>query len=437
MSAIDKTSFFQIIECLNETNKEDLIQTLLNVAAQAMAFDLLKNNLSDSNMQKTVALSSDSVLTNKTVISENDKKVRNAKKGVVKFTKQELNVMPISFKKYFIVNNQIVKYRFYRGMFQARYHRNGKNIEVASQSYELMKKKFIEKLLDETPSYDLPESVKNKKVRKFGEYGEEWLTIKEKTTKPSTFKEYSRLFRNDLKPKFGNTYLDRITRSTIQEYLFSFVEQGKHRTAEKLKLQLTCIFDMAADDFNIPSPMKNIVLPYYEAQKGSAFKKDEERRLVEYCKNNPNVESSSALLILLYFGIRQSELATMKNIDDRWLEVETSKERMGRDIVIRKIPFTPMVKEVLQYIDFEKARNTKQRTIASTMRRQFPNHHPHELRYTYITRCKECGVNPEVVMLWDGHEADKDVKASRVDRGYTDFSEEYQLKEAEKVNYDI
>ncbi|MBP5308026.1 MAG: hypothetical protein J6Z34_02705 [Clostridia bacterium] len=101
---------------------------------------------------------------------------------------------------------------------------------------------------------------------------------------------------------------------------------------------------------------------------------------------------------------------------------------MGRDMVLRRIPFTPMVKEILPFIDFEKARNTKQRTIASTMRRQFPNHHPHELRYTFITRCKECGVNPEVVMLWDGHEADKDVKASRVDRGYTDFSEEYQLK---------
>lgn len=57
--------------------------------------------------------------------------------------------------------------------------------------------------------------------------------------------------------------------------------------------------------------------------------------------------------------------------------------------------------------------------------------------YTYITRCKECGVNPEVVMLWDGHEQDKDVKSSRVDRGYTDYSEEYLLKEAAKVQYDI
>ena len=39
-------------------------------------------------------------------------------------------------------------------------------------------------------------------------------------------------------------------------------------------------------------------------------------------------------------------------------------------------------------------------------------------------------------MLWDGHTQDKDVRTSKVDRGYTDYSEEYLLKEAEKVNYE-
>lgn len=62
---------------------------------------------------------------------------------------------------------------------------------------------------------------------------------------------------------------------------------------------------------------------------------------------------------------------------------------------------------------------------------------PHEWIYTFITRCKECGVNPELVMLWDGHEEDKDVKSSKVDRGYTDYSEEYQLEQAQLVDYEI
>lgn len=71
------------------------------------------------------------------------------------------------------------------------------------------------------------------------------------------------------------------------------------------------------------------------------------------------------------------------------------------------------------------------------IRRLFPNHHTHELRYTFITRVKESGVNQELVMLWDGHEFDKKVKTSKVDRGYTNYSLEYQLREVEKITYEL
>ena len=36
-------------------------------------------------------------------------------------------------------------------------------------------------------------------------------------------------------------------------------------------------------------------------------------------------------------------------------------------------------------------------------------------------------------MKWVGHEYDQDVKTSRVDRGYTDYSEEYALQEVNKI----
>ena len=100
--------------------------------------------------------------------------------------------------------------------------------------------------------------------------------------------------------------------------------------------------------------------------------------------------------------MRQSELATMRVIDDKWLEIETSKERLGQDVVLRWAPFTPMVQKVLPLIDFEKARTTNTRTIASTIKRVLPARHVHELRHTYVSRCKECGVAGEVVSIWVG-----------------------------------
>ena len=95
------------------------------------------------------------------------------------------------------------------------------------------------------------------------------------------------------------------------------------------------------------------------------------------------------------------------------------------------------MKKVLPYINFDKARECSTDYIGNVLKNVLPHHHPHNLRYTFISRCKEYGCNLELVMLWDGHQFDKDVKSSKVDRGYTKYSEEFYFKEIEKVDYEL
>ncbi len=418
-----------LLQFIKNTNNDqiDLAAMILKLAADSITLETLRSLAGSEKVLSAVSGKKENE------VSEEEKT------GTLSFTKKELESMPKSFQKTFIYDNRIVKFRYYRGLFQARYRRNGYNIEVASKDFDTMKKKFIEKLIGQAEVQDIPVSAPQRRTAKnvlFAEYAQEWLKLKEQTTKPSTFKEYSCMFAVDLRPTFGHLYLTEINRPLVQQYLFKFVEAEKYRTAEKLKLMLNCIFDMAVEDFNLASPMKKIVLPYHESKKGSALKKEEEKKLVEYCRNRKD-DVASALLVLLYFGLRQSELSSLKIIDGNTLECETSKERMGRNVTLRYIPFTPIFKKVQDFVDFEKARTVNIYKLRSAFKRLFPQHHPHELRYTFITRCKECGVNPELVMLWDGHSGDKDVKTSAVDRGYTDYSKEYILSEAEKVNYDL
>ena len=87
--------------------------------------------------------------------------------------------------------------------------------------------------------------------------------------------------------------------------------------------------------------------------------------------------------------------------------------------------------------DFEIVKQTGNYTARDALKRIYPDRHVHEFRYTFITRAKECGCNQEVVMLWTGHESDSDVKTSKVDRGYTTYSEEYLLGEVHKIEYDL
>mgnify|MGYP001864238926 FL=1 len=362
----------------------------------------------------------------------------NGKKLGFKLTKEEIKAMPEIIRKIFIANNFIVNYRITsNGYFEARIRRKDMYIEASGRDFETMRKRFMDRLsayykplpTAQEKTEPIPEQD-GKKLPYFCYYAEEWLKIKEQTTKPSTFKEYKRTFTTDLAPAIGKKRLDEITRNFLQEYLLAVFKQTP-RKAQKLQLMLNCIFDMACEDFGINSPMKRVVLPYYQSKKGNALTLDEETRLVNYCKTHKEVEGTDALLVLLLFGLRKSELASIEVIDGKWLQCETSKERLGQNVVLRKIPFTAQAKKFLPYIDFDRARITNLNTISTRMKRLFPEHHPHELRHTFISRCKECGVASEVVSIWAGHSLSGTITSTV----YTHYSEEFQLKEAEKVLY--
>lgn len=365
--------------------------------------------------QKTTAPNSAVLIANKEISAFN-------------FTEKEIESMPKQFKLLFKAGKIRAGVRQRRGVYEIRCRVFGQNVTASSKILEVAKRKFIKNLNDVV----IPKDPKDTTSAPFSVFADKWLTIKKRTTKESTYKEYVRLIEKDLKPTFKNKSLHEIKRETIQDYLFTKVDAGKLRTAHKLQLTLKCIFDLAESDYNIPSPMKKIVLPGYEKERGTPLSLSEEAELVKYCLTGGT--ASSALLIILYFGIRRSELKTMQ-VNETSLTFTTSKTRLGKNEVKRTIPFTPVFKRVLPYVNFEKAKNLSVNTIYTVFKRLFPKRHPHELRYTFISRCKERGVNPEVVMLWAGHEEDKDVLTSRVNRRYTVYSQEYLQEEAKKVDY--
>lgn len=157
----------------------------------------------------------------------------------------------------------------------------------------------------------LPQQVNIMNVL-FTDYVAQWLELKKKTVKPHTYEEYERMSKRNFEKDFAGVLIKDMTRKKVQDYLFRFVEEGKYRTAEKLHLAFSCIFDLVAEDLGFVSPMKKIVLPYHESKKGSALTKEEEKTLVEFCISHKDNAASSALLIMLYFGLRRSELQTRR-----------------------------------------------------------------------------------------------------------------------------
>lgn len=363
--------------------KDELTAKVLQMAADSVTLEMLKGLLAPN---KSNAAS---------VQGETAKTLGRKSKPGFTLSKKEIKSMPEKYRKIFACEDRIIPYRFHKGVYEAHYRRDGFKVFACAKNFDEMRKKFSAKLLEAmhgaAPEPYETQKEKRPNVRKalFSDYLKEWLDIKQKTCKESTVKEYERLSKGNLMPAFGDKPIAELTRQTLQKYLFGFIEEGKHRTAEKLHQILCCIFDLACEDLHIPSPMKKIVLPYYESKKGSALTREEEKKLVEFCIAHRENEASSALLVLLYFGLRRSELQSIR-VQNEMLTCTTSKTKMGRSEVSRSIPFTPVFRRVLPYVDFEKAKNTNVNTIYTTFKRLFPNHHTHELRYNFITRAKEC-----------------------------------------------
>lgn len=135
---------------------------------------------------------------------------------------------------------------------------------------------------------------------------------------------YINLINAHIIPAFGDKHLDEITRSDIQNYLSALINEEKYRTAEKLKVQLKAIFDVAVSDYNFKSPMEKVVLAEYEVTKGKSLTVSEEKTVVDYCILHKEEPVCSAILILLYTGMRVGELVSAV-LYENYIECETEK----------------------------------------------------------------------------------------------------------------
>ena len=323
----------------------------------------------------------------KAITAKEEKKADFKRVGAdkfIKFTKQEINSMPDYLRKLFTINDKIVTYRVTKdGYYQARYRRDGYCIEVASKDFNTMKRKFLDKFAE------VERERLNHNYPLFKDFVAEWLKIKRRTVKESTYNSYSNLLNFHVVPRFGKYHVNEIARKEIQEFLFELTDEGKMRTAQKIKVLLTAMYDVICDDCDIKSPMRKIVLSHYEVKKGNAFTKAEEKRIVDFCAANRQFAGNSGVLLLLYTGMRVGEIDSME-FDGKYITCVSEKTRKGRKDVIRKIPLSPMMKRVMPLIDFEQAKAVSRFTIRDALKRIFPDRHVHELRYTFITRAKEC-----------------------------------------------
>ena len=336
------------------------------------------------------------------------------------FTEKEIESMPKTFKKEFRVDGCTARIcRRASGKhsetYTIRYRRNGYNVSATAKTIEKAKQLFIERLKTAKPckSTRIPTTF-----TAFAMYFYETFRIKKVAER--TYRNDIYRFNRYLKPFFNEKELIKIRPEECQTLIDSIDRQGKKKTAVEIFNMLSVIFK-AAIDFDVleKNPLRMTLKVTYDKTHGSALTKDEEKYLLQNIRNKEYV---SAFALALYTGLRPNELKTAK-IEGPFVIAVNSK-RKNKKIEYKKIPISKMLKPYLSDLKIP---------TPGYMREEFkkvlPNHKLYDLRTTFYSRCKECGVSEYALAEYMGH------SLGPVANAYTDLSDEYLLKEGEKYFY--
>lgn len=163
-----------------------------------------------------------------------------------------------------------------------------------------------------------------------------------------------------------------------------------------------------------------------EKSHGKALTKEEEILLLSTFKGT---RFETMFAIALYCGLRPNEYSTARLSDDgKFIIAVNSKRKSKANVEYKKIPVTPMLRGYInENMDIQVFSGEYIRKIFHKLFKD--KHILYDLRTTFYTRLRECGVSDAARNEFVGH------SEKALEQTYTDLSDEYLLKEGEKFKY--
>ena len=348
---------------------------------------------------------------------------QDIKQGIVEFTKQEMKQMPKEIKKLILIDKKRCRLRTHSSgskttTYEIRFRSNGYNVSACGKTIALAKANMLVKLKTAKPKTET--NIAPITFKEFTNYYFEKFR-KPKVTEQTYYNDENRL-RNHIFPKFGKMSLDKITPSMCQTILDGLRENGKGKTADEVYSLLSIIFKGAiAHDLIERNPLNVVFHVKHEHEHGKALTKEEEKSFLENIKGVP---FEPLYVLALYTGLRPNEYKTAK-VEGKFIVAVNSK-RKTKKVQYKRIP---ICKKLARYLD--KVQNLPvyhDKYLSTEFSKYCPNHKLYDLRTTFYSRCKELNIAENALKEFAGH------SLGALGNAYTDLSDEYLLKEGEKLN---
>ena len=347
----------------------------------------------------------------------------------LKFTNKELKEMPRL--KDFKIRIKNDKY------YEIRFRKYGYNVSFSSTNFETAKQKafaWLSAFEDQIKpnvhftvlSKSESEHFNISKNILFKNFADDYVyNIKKKRLKEVSFRNYKNYYEKIILPVYGKMKISEIQPYYIQKFLDKYNAKTP-RLCEDLKCLLNGIFEYALNNGIIErNPLKAVYIPKHQRKTGTSLSPQEEKAFIIAIKGN---RFENAYLKMLYSGVRPCEINGIEeNIENNTLTIKNGKLKSYQKNFPHSLPIFPKYRNTL--------RNHLTKELSSyRMELEFkklcPNHTLKDLRHTFTTRARECGIDNEVVAVWTGHSLGNITSSV-----YTHFSNEFMQEQAKKLNY--
>ncbi len=349
--------------------------------------------------------------------------------ALIRFTEKEIEKMPKEFKKTFKLNGCVAHVRKrndgrYNCSYEIRYARkpyNNPPVSASGRTLEEAKANFVKKLHEYIPSES--SAIAPAIPKDFDGFAMYWFeNFHKRKVCERTYDHDIKLYNRHIKKRFGKLKVKDVNAVMLQDFLDNAPGTGK--TAKDLFSILNQILNCAVKHGLINlNPLGMCFLNSYEQEHGTLITKDEERKLSEAYKGT---EWELPFAVVRYTGLRPNEYTTA-TICGKFIKAVNSKRHNNGKVEYKYIPITPMLRPFLQGVT--ELVMPKERVLNNRFKKVLPTHKLYDMRTTFQTRCSECGIPDNVIGVWMGNSIGK------LKEAYTDFSEEYLLKEAKKFFY--
>ena len=385
-----------------------------------LKYNLIQDIMSNSFSREELAQIKEKILeiTNKEI----------AEDGVVNFTEKELNTMPKNKKSLLVLEKKHCRIRKKKSgkdgyTYEIRFRRDGYNVSACGVTIQTAKENFLRKFKIAKPkektNSTVPLTFNAFAMYYFDNFRKELVSDKTLYNDTSRYNKY-------MLPFFNERPIENITPGDCKKLLDSIKNKGLGKTADEIYSLLNVIFKCAINHGIIErNPLDILLHIKHEKQSGVALTKEEEQRLYAELKNSAHPERHrKAIALALFCGLRPNEYYKIVEVKPPFLICVNSK-RKNKKVEYKRIPIITALKP---FIDGGVDDLPTEKYLRDFLKRIFPNHTLKDLRKTFNTRCKEFGVSDHARKHFMGH------SLGALDGTYTELSEEYLLKEAEKLN---